>query len=73
MLTRLWRQLRPGGYLGLMTKLVIDCDAFSRWPYKNDATHVCFFSRETLDWWGAQRGATPEFVAADAILFRKPA
>lgn len=72
-LARLWRLLRPGGCLGLMTKLVLDRDAFARWHYKNDPTHVCFFSRETFEWWGEQRGTTPEFRGADVVLFRKPA
>ena len=72
-LAQLWRQLRRGGYLALMTKLVIDRDAFSRWHYKNDPTHVCFFSRETFQWWGLQHGVTPEFEGADVILFCKPA
>ncbi|NND68843.1 MAG: class I SAM-dependent methyltransferase [Halioglobus sp.] len=70
-LERLWQLLRPGGYMGLMTKLVIDRDAFARWHYKNDPTHVVFFSRETFEWWGAARGVRPEFIGADVILLRK--
>lgn len=71
-LSRLWNLLLPGGRLGLMTKLVTDRSAFSRWHYKNDPTHVCFFSRATWQWWGAERGVVPEFPAADVIIFRKP-
>ena len=44
----LWQRLRPGGVLGIMTKLVIDREAFSRWHYKNDQTHVVFFSETTF-------------------------
>ncbi len=72
-LARMWRLLRPGGYLGLMTKLVTGPAAFATWHYKNDPTHVCFFSRGTFEWWGAGRGVAPEFVGADVILYRKPA
>ena len=70
-LERLWRLLRPRGWLGVMTKLVTDREAFSRWHYKRDPTHVCFFSRETWTWWAAGRGSTPEFIGADVILLQK--
>ncbi len=70
-LQRLWHCLRPGGWLGLMTKLVIDCDAFSRWHYKNDPTHVCFFSQASFRWWSTQMGTQPEFVGSDVILLQK--
>ena len=47
-------------------------EAFAGWHYKNDPTHVCFFSRETWQWWAARQGTVPEFVADDALLLRKP-
>lgn len=71
-LEQLWRQVVPGGYLGVMTKLVRNRDAFSAWHYKNDPTHVCFFSRTTWLWWAARQGAQLDFVANDALLLRKP-
>ncbi|GAB3318266.1 class I SAM-dependent methyltransferase [Haliea atlantica] len=71
-LDRLWAHLRPGGWLGVMTKLVRDREAFAGWHYKNDPTHVCFFSRQTWQWWAARQGTVAEFVAADALLLRKP-
>lgn len=71
-LDRLWAHLRPGGWLGVMTKLVRDREAFAGWHYKNDPTHVCFFSRQTWQWWAARQGTVVEFVAADALLLRKP-
>ena len=46
-LQSLWDMLEPGGWLGIMTKLVLDRSAFVRWHYKDDPTHVVFFSRET--------------------------
>src|SRR5690606_3632388 len=39
-LDRLWSLLKPGGCLGIMTKLALDKAAFSRWHYKNDPTHI---------------------------------
>jgi SAM-dependent methyltransferase len=71
-LTRLFRLLRPGGWLGIMTKLVIDRRAFARWHYKNDPTHVCFFSRETFRFLAGMLGADLEFYGKDVILLQKP-
>lgn len=71
-LARLWRLLRPGGVLGLMTKLVIDVEAFARWHYKNDPTHVCFFSRDSFAWLAREWGARLEIVGQDVILLAKP-
>jgi SAM-dependent methyltransferase len=72
-LERLWRCLRPGGVLGVMTKLVRDREAFAGWHYKNDLTHVCFFSRATWRWWASRYEASLEFAAADVILLGKDA
>ncbi|MEH6591215.1 MAG: class I SAM-dependent methyltransferase [Halioglobus sp.] len=70
-LTRLWASLKPGGWFGVMTKLVLDVSAFSTWHYKNDPTHVCFFSRQTWQWWARQQGAQLYFYGADVALLRK--
>lgn len=70
-LARLWGQLRAGAWLGVMTKLVLDKEAFVKWHYIRDPTHVCFFSRETWIWWAACSGARVEFVGADVILLQK--
>jgi hypothetical protein len=70
-LSRLWRILAAGGTLGVMTKLVLDQEAFSGWHYKNDPTHVCFFSRQTWRWWAQKHGARLTFAAADVVLLKK--
>ncbi len=71
-LERLWGCLKPGGCLGVMTKLVRDREAFAGWHYKNDITHVCFFSRETFQWLAHRWGARLEFHGDDVILLTKP-
>ncbi|MFN2328003.1 MAG: class I SAM-dependent methyltransferase [Chromatocurvus sp.] len=72
-LAGLWSLLRPGGVLGIMTKRVSDREAFLRWHYKNDPTHVCFFSAETFDWWARQYGARLHFPGPDTVLlFKSP-
>lgn len=67
-LARLWTQLKPGGWLGLMTKLVRDQEAFAGWHYKNDPTHVCFFSELSWQWWARRQGVGLEIIGADVIL-----
>ena len=71
-LSKLWTLLRPNGFLGLMTKLVQDQDAFAKWHYKNDLTHVCFFSKGTFEWLANQWQARLEFFHNDVILLSKP-
>ena len=70
-LWHLWTLLKPGGDLGLMTKLVRDQNAFANWHYKNDLTHVCFFSKATFEWLAEQWQAELEFFHNDVILFSK--
>lgn len=69
--SRLWSVLAVGGSLAVMTKLVIDADAFSRWHYKNDPTHVCFFSRQSFEWLAARFSAKLEFDGKDVVFFSK--
>lgn len=72
---REWRQLlgllKPQGWLGLMTKLVIDESAFKQWHYKNDLTHVSFFSRATFEFLAQRDGLRCEFEGDDVILLQK--
>jgi SAM-dependent methyltransferase len=70
-LDRLWSCLKPRGVLGIMTKRVLDANAFSRWHYKNDPTHVSFFSTETFQWLADYWGAAVTFHDKDVVLFTK--
>jgi hypothetical protein len=70
-LDRLWSCLKPQGSLGIMTKRVLDQGAFSRWHYKNDLTHVCFFSSETFRWLADYWHALLTFPEKDVVLFTK--
>ena len=49
----------------------LDRDAFAGWHYKNDPTHICFFSRDTFNWLAARWGAELEFIANDVIIFTR--
>lgn len=74
-LARIWGCVRPGGLLGIMTKLALNTDAavdaFAGWHYKNDHTHVSFFSRATIAWLATQWKTEAVFVGNDVALFRK--
>ena len=70
-LEHLWSRIKPGGWLGIMTKLAQNKDVFSRWHYKNDLTHIEFFSNETMRWLATEWDAEVEIIGKDVILFRK--
>lgn len=63
--------LRDHGWLGIMTKRVIDAERFANWHYKNDPTHVCFFSEETFNWLGTKYGLKVIFSQQDVVLMQK--
>ncbi len=67
----LWTLLKPGGLLGIMTKRVIDQNAFSRWHYKNDPTHIVFFSEQTFNWLGKVWQVEPVYCGGDVVFFKK--
>lgn len=68
---RLTQLLRPGGWLGIMTKLVISRDRFANWHYKDDPTHVSFYSPKTFSWLGVRFGFAVERVDRDVLVFQK--
>lgn len=72
-LERLWQCLKSGGWLALMTKRVTSPQAFATWHYKNDPTHISFFSESTFEWLAAHWQAELEIVANDVVILRKPA
>ncbi len=72
-LDRLWTCLRPGGMLGIMTQPIVDRDAFPAWHYKNDLTHLCFFSPEAFAWLAASWQAELSIPEKDVFLLKKTA
>lgn len=70
-LEKIWRCVKADGCLGVMTKLVRGREAFSRWHYKNDPTHIHFFSLTTLKYLSGKWQARLEQVASDAFIFFK--
>ena len=70
-LNQMWNCLRPGGVLGIMTKQVLGKQEFVNWHYKNDLTHVSFFSRKTFEWLANAWGAKAEYFGTEVVLLRK--
>lgn len=66
---RLFSLLKADGHLGIMTKMVISPAAFARWHYKNDLTHIAFFSRECFLWLASQYHKQISFYGNDVVIF----
>lgn len=73
---REWRLLlglvKPGGWLAIMTRLVTRPEHFTQWHYKNDPTHVSFFSQRTFHYLARRDGLEHELIGNDVILLAKP-
>lgn len=68
---RLFSILKPDGILAVMTQLFDDSIDFSDWHYKNDRTHICFYSIETFDWLAKELGVKYSQVEKDIFIFTK--
>jgi SAM-dependent methyltransferase len=69
---RLKNLLRPGGWLGIMTRFQTDDTRFANWHYRRDPTHVVFYRAATFSWladkWGWQADIRPPGI----VLLQKP-
>lgn len=68
---KLWSILKPGGYLGIMTKLLIKPESFETWHYRKDDTHVAFYQKKTFEWLSEHLKGTVEFLGDRVIIIRK--
>ena len=67
---RFLRLVKPGGWIGIMTQLRDEAPPFEKWFYKDDATHVCFFSRKTFQWLETRYGLKLELHPNGVALFQ---
>lgn len=66
--------VKSGGWIGIMTQLHDAAPVpFERWHYKDDDTHVCFFSTQSFQWLEKTYGLHLEFHSDSVILFKKQA
>lgn len=63
--------IKPGGWLGIMTQLSTGTETFPQWHYKNDPTHVSFFSRATFLYLAETCQLGIEFFGNNVIIMRK--
>lgn len=63
--------LAPKGILAIMTKRYSSQAAFQQWHYKNDPTHVSFFSANTFVYLAQRDGFNVEFPADDVVILQR--
>lgn len=64
--------VKPGGWIGIMTQLHDEAPVpFERWHYKDDDTHVCFFSKQSFQTLEKAYGLRVEFHSGSVILFQQ--
>lgn len=68
-LDTLMGMLKPKGLLALLTQPYPSQEEFAKWYYKNDPTHVCFFSPATMQWLADKYGASLECIGKDIFVF----
>lgn len=68
---KMWACLKPGGFLGIMTKMVQNISQFPGWHYMRDDTHVTFYSKKTFNWLAAHWKASVNFDGTRVIIFEK--
>lgn len=72
-----WQQLvgllREDGWLAVMTSLFTreTPEAFLAWQYKNDPTHVSFYTPKTMQWLAEHFGLECEILSQRVIFFHK--
>lgn len=66
---RLLAKLKDDGVLAVMTRPHNDSIDFKTWHYKNDRTHICFYSIETFDWLSKHLGIEYTQVEHDIFVF----
>ncbi len=70
-IAELFGRLRPGGWMGIMTRLTNSRSAFVAGHYHVDPTHVCFFSRDSFSYLANELDAHLEIVSDQVILLQK--
>ena len=68
-LNRLFASLKKSGVLAVMTQMMDSKIDFATWHYKNDPTHICFFSKKTMRYLAKQWDAKVIFSGRNVALF----
>ena len=70
-LNKLWAILEPNGNLAIMTQCWNLQTNILNWKYKDDPTHVVFFSTLTFEWLAKYWNAQVDFISRNVIFFKK--
>jgi SAM-dependent methyltransferase len=62
--------VKKGGYLGVMSKLVKNQQAFQNWHYIRDPTHISFFSIETFQFLCDRYSLNECYQEKDVAIFQ---
>ena len=63
--------LKPNGTLLCMTQLISVYTTFKTWQYRNDKTHVSFYSKKCLQWIKENFGFSSVMIDERLIVFTK--
>lgn len=67
----LWHSmLKPDGLLAIMTKRVASQARFKQWHYKNDPTHIRFYSDETFEWIAKKFDFSMVYISDDVVVLK---
>lgn len=71
-----WQQFlritKPGAWIGIMTQMRDRVISFADWNYKNDPTHIAFYSKTTFQWLSQQNHLEVEYHGDSVALFKLP-
>ncbi len=73
MLSLFQNLLAPSGTIAIMTKRVKDKTSFATWHYKNDPTHICFYSEKTFNWVAQRFSWQLHMIDNDVVFLSKRA
>ena len=68
---RLRGLLRPGGWLGIMTKFLVEPELFGNWRYRRDLTHVTFYDEGTFRYLAGLLGLDMFVPEPDVVLLQR--
>jgi len=67
----LLKLLEPGGYISVMTSPLTKEINFKNWHYRQDQTHISFFSYETYDWMAENLNLEIKYCSGPVVIFKK--
>jgi len=57
--------------MGVMTDRTENLANFSKWPYRRDPTHICFYAQKTFLWIAKKEGLEAVFPCQRVVLLKR--